>query len=103
VSDYAALEQFLGGYLNEDWPEAYADPWLAVDDFVRSQHSFAVRLRTDIDDLIRYCPSEDGLQARLIRLGLGYRIHVDEWASHRQWLLAVADHVDEILRKSPAA
>jgi hypothetical protein len=39
----------------------------------------------------------------LFRLGLGYRIQFHGWTSHRDWLLAVADRVDEVLRKSPAA
>jgi hypothetical protein len=101
--EYDVLEQFLGGYLNEDWADDYADPWQAVDDFVQSQHSDALNLRHAIEDVIRQYPSEDALFARLLRLGLGYRIQFHGWTSHRTWLLAVADRVDEILHKSPAA
>jgi hypothetical protein len=36
-------------------------------------------------------------------LGLDYLPTGDGWASHRTWLLAVADRVEEILRCSPAA
>ena len=101
--EYNVLEQLLGGYLNEDWADDYADPWQAVDDFVHSQGSDAVNLRRAITDTIRQYPSQDALYARLLRLGLGYRIQADGWTSHRDWLLAVADRVDEILHKSPAA
>jgi hypothetical protein len=97
------MEQFLGGYLNEDWADDYADPWQAVDDFARSQHGDALHLRREIENIIRQYPSEDALLPPLLRLGLGYRIQFHGWTSHRDWLLAVADRVDEILRKSPAA
>jgi hypothetical protein len=103
VTEYEALEQLLGGYLNEDWTDDYADPWQAVDDFVQSEHSDAVNLRLEITDIIRQYPSEDALDAQLTRLGLGYRIQFNGWTSHRDWLLAVADRVEKVLRKSPAA
>lgn len=101
--EYEALEQLLGGYLNEDWADDYADPWQAVEDFPPSQGGYALRLRPEIEDIIRQYPSEDALYARPLRLGLGYRIQFPGWTSHRDWLLAVADRVDEVLRKSPAA
>jgi hypothetical protein len=103
VTEYEALEQLLGGYLNEDWADDYADPWQAVDDFPRSQPSYALKLRREVGNIIRQYPSENALFARLLRLGLGYRIQAAGWTSHREWLLAVADRVEEILRKSPAA
>lgn len=103
VTKYEALEQLLGGYLNEDWADDYADPWQAVDDFVHGQHSDALHLRHAIEEVISQYPSEDDLFPRLLRLGLGYRIQFHGWTSHRDWLLAVADRVDEVLRKSPAA
>lgn len=103
MTKYEALEQLLGGYLNEDWTDDYADPWQAVDDFPLSQHSYALKLRSEIEDIIRQYPSEDALDAQLTRLGLGYRIQFNGWTSHRDWLLAVADRVEKVLRKSPAA
>ena len=103
MTDYEALEQLLGGYLNEDWADDYPDPWQAVDDFPPSQPSFALKLRREVEDIIRQYPAEDALDAQLTRLGLGYRIQVDGWTSHRAWLLAVADRVEKVLRKSPAA
>jgi CdiI immunity protein len=103
MTEYGSLVQFLGGYLNEDWADDYSDPWDAVDDFARSQHGAALNLRYDIETLLREHPSQDALEDRLIRLGLGYRIQFHGWTSHREWLLAVADRVDEVLRTSPAA
>jgi hypothetical protein len=103
MTAYNALEQFLGGYLNEDWTDEYADAWQAVDDFARSQHGDALHLRREIEGIIRHYPSEDALFTCLLRLGLGYRIQAGGWTSHREWLLAVADRVEEVLRKSPAA
>jgi len=103
MTEYDSLDQLLGGYLNEDWADEYSDLWQAVDDFVYSQHSFALNLRGVIEDVLRQYTSEDALFAYLLRLGLGYRIQFHGWTSHRDWLLAVADHVDEVLHTSPAA
>lgn len=103
MTEYDVLEQLLGGYLNEDWADDYADPWQAVDDFAHSQDDDALHLRRAIEDVIRTYPSEDALFARLVQLGLGYRIQFHGWTSHRDWLLAVADRVEETLRTSPAA
>jgi hypothetical protein len=103
MTEHNPLEQLFGGYLNEDWADEYSDPWQAVDDFVHSQHSYALELRPAIEDIIREYPSQDALEIRLIRLGLGYRIQFHGWTSHRDWLLAVADRVEEVLRTSPAA
>jgi CdiI immunity protein len=103
VTKYQALVQLFGGYLSEDWADEYADPWQAIDDFPRSQPSYALKLRSEIEGIIRQYPSEDALFPPLLRLGLGYRIQFNGWTSHRDWLLAVADRVEEVLRKSPAA
>jgi len=99
----APLEQFFGGYLNEDWADDYSDPWEAVDDFVHCQPSYALRLRSAIEAIVREYPAQDVLEIRLIRMGLGYRIQFHGWTSHRDWLMAVADRVDEVLRTTPAA
>ena len=103
MTELDPLEQLLGGYLNEDWADEYTDPWQAMDDFVRSQHSYALTLRGAVEDVLGHYPTEDLLFARLLRLGLGYRIQFHGWTSHRDWLLAVADQVEEVLRTTPAA
>jgi hypothetical protein len=103
MNEFAALETLLGGYLHEDWADDYADAWQAVDDFTHAQPDHAPALRADVQEVLARCESESELELQLHRLGLAYRPAWDGWASQRAWLLAVADRVEEILRKSPAA
>ncbi len=63
----------------------------------------APALRAEIDKVLRESSSESVLEQRLVRLGLGYLPAADGWSTHRQWLIAVADRVDDVRRKSPAA
>lgn len=103
MTEFEALDTLLGGYLHEDWADDYADPWQAVDEFTHSQPEYAPAVRADVDEVLRRCRSESELTLQLRKLGLAYYPASDGWASKRAWLLAVADRVDETLRKSPAA
>lgn len=93
-----ALECLTAGYVNQDWPEEYGTPWSAVEAFVRDEHGHAPGLRSDIDSFLRSVDGDDQVERGLIRLGLGYAAEADGWGSYREWLLAVADRVDELLR-----
>jgi hypothetical protein len=103
MSDLESLDQLLGGYLNEDWYLEYGDPWIAVEAFVREEPDYAPSLRTDIDLAVAAAASDQELGRRLGKLGLGYAATTAGWHSYRTWLLAVADRVEELLHKSPAA
>lgn len=89
---------YLLGYLHEDWADDYPDVWSAIEDFALHDVDRATGLRTDIIEAIRRHPTEQGLDQYLFDVGLRYRIAADGWTSHRDWLLALADRVDEILR-----
>jgi hypothetical protein len=103
MKQLSALEQLLGGHLHEDWADDYADEWQAIDRFVRSQPSYALAVRGEIEQLLRQCNSEASLEQRLEELGLVFYPPGMGWTSYRAWLLAVADRVEETLRTSPAA
>lgn len=103
MKSWDALETLLAGYLNEDFADFYGNAWGAVDTFARNQPDYAPELRREITDVLSAYPSEADLERALDKLGLGYLISYDGWSSHRTWLLAVADRVEEILHKSPAA
>ena len=103
MTDLKALGTLIGGYLNEDWPDEYGDPWLAVDRFVLWEPDYAPLVRADVEQLVAACGSDDEIEKIMDRFGLGYAATTDGWSSYRAWLLAVADRVEEILRKSPAA
>jgi hypothetical protein len=98
-----ALETLLGGYLHEDFAHLHGTAWGAVDTFAHEELDCAPHLHREISDLIGTYRSESELEAALVDLGLNYLPTADGWDSHRAWLLAVADRVDEVLRTSPAA
>jgi hypothetical protein len=97
-----ALGTLIGGYLNEDWYIEYGDPWLAIERFVLWEPDYAPSVRTDVDKLVAQCESDDEIETVMDKFGLGYAATTAGWDSYRAWLLAVADRVDDILRKSPA-
>jgi hypothetical protein len=103
MNDLEPLDTLIGGYLNQDWPEEYGDPWLAVEAFVRYEPEYASLLRADVESLIAQCHSDRELERRLDKFALGYAATNGGWSSYSTWLQAVADRVDELLRTSPAA
>ena len=103
MTEFKALETLLGGYLHEDWADDYPTALQAIDEFAHAEPDYAPLIRPDVDEVVRRFGSEAELAIQLHKLGLVYRIQFDGWTSHREWLLEVADRVDEILRKSPAA
>lgn len=103
MNDLEALHQLLGAYLYEDWDIDYGDPWKAVEAFVREEPEYAPNLPADIRRAVAESNTDAELEKRLDKFGLGYAATTAGWSSYGTWLLAVADRVEEILRKSPAA
>lgn len=103
MSDLESLDQLLGGYLNEEWYLEYGDPWVAVEAFARQEPDYAPSLRTAIEAAVAAAGSDSELERCLDRLGLGYAATTDGWDTYGEWILAVADRVEELLHKSPAA
>ena len=103
MKSWKALENLLGAYFNEDYVDLYGSASEAVDQFAQGQPESAPQLRGEITDLLRAYQSESDLEGALVDLGLDYLPTADGWDSHQAWLLAVADRVDEILHRSPAA
>ncbi len=101
MTEFHSLNTFLGGYLNEDCFDEYGTPWRAVEAFVRHEPEYAPLLRSEIVAFTSPITSEAALKHCLIRMGLGYAAEADGWGSYREWLLAVADRVDELLRGQP--
>jgi hypothetical protein len=103
MSDLEALHHLMGAYLNEDWYLCYGDSWVAVEAFVRDEPEYAAAMTADIEQAVEESASDSDLEKRLDKFGLGYAATTAGWASYGAWLLAVADRVDEILHRSPAA
>jgi hypothetical protein len=103
MKQFPALEQLFGGHLHEDWADDYADFLQAVDAFVEYQPSFAPAAPGELAELLAECDSDAVLKRSLADLGLVYYPLADGWGTYRDWLLAVADRLDQALHKSPAA
>jgi hypothetical protein len=99
-----ALSHLLGAYLHPDWRMDYPDTMTAVADFALSEPESAPNLRGEILGLLSRVTTESELREYLLTdLDSSYLPNRDGWDSCRAWLLAVADRVEEILHKSPAA
>ncbi len=103
MNDLNALRHLVDAYLHEDFADLHGNAWGAVGAYARDEPEHAPQLRGEITQLLSACESESALEGALVDLGLGYLPTGDGWDSHRTWLLAVADHVEEILHTSPAA
>ncbi len=103
MNDLDALHHLLDAYLHEDFADLHGSAWAAVDTYARDEPQYAPQLRREVTELLSTCKSEADLEDALVDLGIGYLPTGDGWDGHRPWLLAVADRVEEILRKSPAA
>lgn len=92
-ADYPGLQLLLQGYLNQDWPEEYQDPWAAVADFVQSEPEAAAVLVQEIWAAILNAGSDAELEQLVSRdLGSGYLPPADGW-SYLSWLVEVARYV----------
>lgn len=96
-----SLHNLLGGYLNEDWHDEYEDASTAIADFARSEPAHAFALSTDARSLLtQFGKGDDAALVACLtcQYGLGYLPSADGWGTYREWLLAVADRVDALLR-----
>jgi hypothetical protein len=97
MSEYEALDYFLG-YFHQDWDLDYDhDPWGAVLDFARSDPETAVKLRTEIADILASGDSEAQIRALVDVSGVGYAPDRDGW-TYRDWLAEVSRKTEEYLR-----
>jgi hypothetical protein len=103
MSDFEALDNLIGAYLYEDWYFDYGDPWVAVEAFTRDEPGYAPAVNADIRRAVALSKTDAELEDFLDKLGLGYDAVSAGWKSYGEWLLAVADRIDQLLHRSPAA
>ena len=88
-----ALQQFVGAYLNQDWPDDYSDQWAALEDFVTQESEATPLLPREIAWLLATHPSEEAVKRYLEHdLGTGYAADWDG-GTYRGWLTEVAERV----------
>jgi len=98
-----ALGHLVDAYLHEDFADCHGSARGAVESFARDEPEYALQIRREIVYLLSRSQSESEVESALVDLGICYLPTGDGWPDHRSWLLAVADQVDAIVRKSPAA
>lgn len=99
--DFPALRHLLQGYLNEDWPEEYGQPWKAIEDFIQGEPDFSAALGDEIWHAILSCSEESELESLVIRdLGSGYFPPADGW-TFQSWLIDVARRVRAATQTAP--
>lgn len=92
MTRYHSLLQFFGGYLNQDWPDEYADEWAALDEFLRDNPDAAKGFRPEIQALLDEHLSEEELSKVLFYdLACAYSAENLGW-KYRDWLKALSDH-----------
>jgi hypothetical protein len=93
-----ALLHLMGAYLNQDWPEDYADEWEALDDLVLGAKSDAPALPLEIAWVLATYPTEGEIEEYMRSLGSGYAADPDE-GGYRGWLIEVSRRVQAAVRE----
>ncbi len=97
MTEYPSLFQFFGGYLNQDWPDEYADEWAALEEYLSDNPRGATGFCPEIQALLEEHPDEGELRRMLFQeLGCAYSAEVDGW-KYRDWLQALSDHVEKAI------
>jgi len=103
MNDYPALRRFFGAYLHEDWPDEFPDEWAAADEFVRGEPQAAPDFGAEIGQLLMNCLEEDQLRHVLLYdFGAAIMIERRGW-KYRDWLQAIADHVQKAIEHPQAS
>src|SRR4051812_37437691 len=89
MTKYPSLFLFFGGYLNEDWPDEYADEWVALDEYLRDNPHSASGFSPEVQALLVENASEGELRKVLFDdLGCAYSAERAGW-KYRDWLQAM--------------
>jgi len=90
---YPSLFLFFAGYLNQDWPDEYANEWAALDDYLRDNPDSASTFCPEAQALLDEHLSEEELTGLLFNdLACAYAAEVDGW-KYRNWLQALSNYV----------
>jgi len=97
MTEYFELLQFFGGYLNEDWPDEYADEWAALDNYLHDSPGVAPEFCKEIQALLDDHPSEDEVSKVLsYDLACAYAAENLGW-KYRDWLKALSDYATKAI------
>ena len=95
MTDYPTLRHFFGAYMYDGWFDEFSDEWAVVDEFVRDEPSSVAAFRAEMDQLLTNCPDEKQLSHKLLDdFGAAAMMENLGW-KYRDWLQAMADHMQK--------
>ncbi|MBA2926213.1 hypothetical protein G9Q84_25400 [Pseudomonas sp. P7] len=92
------LQQFFGGYFNQDWPEDHASADEVIDTFLlESSKDLIFTVRNEILDLIASYTNESEFQENLLHEQYCFYYYPYQWATGPLWLEHVIRKFDNYL------
>jgi len=93
-----ALQQFFGGYFNQDWVYDHDSADEVIDSFIKESDPEAIcQVRQKIIELLANQNTEIDLQKNLLYEQYCYYHYPHEWPSGRLWLEHVIEKLDKAL------
>jgi len=95
MENYPALQLFFGAYMYESWRDEFPDEWAAADAFVRAEPHLAPQFHGEMAQLLAHHPDEEAVR-RILLSDFGAAAMVENlgW-KYRDWMQAMADHVEQ--------
>ena len=94
MTDFPAVEQLIGAYFHQDYAVVSGSAQGAVDDFVSDEPGLARLAPTEILKILERTKTEDEARSMLTEFGLDYDPTMQDWPSHRDWLVNVAEQIE---------
>jgi hypothetical protein len=92
------LQQFFGGYFNQDWVYDHDSADEVIDSFINESDSETIcQARLEITELLAFQNTEIDLQQNLFYEQYCYYHYLYEWVSGRLWLEHVIKKLDEAM------
>jgi hypothetical protein len=93
--EYPSLWLFFAGYMYQCWQDEYPDEWALADAFVHDEPLSAANFRAEMSQLMsRYADEAQLRHVVLDDFGAAAMVENRGW-KYRDWLEAMADHVEK--------
>jgi CdiI immunity protein len=101
--EYPSLWLFFAGYMYQSWHDEFPDEWAVADAFVRDEPLSATNFRAEMNELLSRHTDEPELRRILLDdFGAAAMVENRGW-KYRDWLEAMADHVEKAVGRSQAS
>lgn len=100
IKKLTPLQQFLGGYFNQDWVDDHGSAEEVIAVFIEeSTAEVRQNVKLEIIKLLATCKIESELQHNLLHEQHCYYYYPHEWPSGKLWLEHVIKKFDEVLQE----